>query len=995
VVIAATVCGAWPAVALTATSPGINSLGSTNVYDTTAEIDTQIDPGGADTTWQLNYGSGGQLNQHIAGPTVPAAGGAQNFSVQLSGLQPSTTYDFQVVATNSQGSNQSAAEFGTVPQFTGTAGSPTDFSTTTVRPCPGGPISVNWGDGTTTASVPMTCNGDTNSGTLDTTHTYATAGHYDVSTGPADDLTPIAGAQIAAATTTTTTTTTTTAPPPPPPPPSTDVDSLFGTVALATPSMATTDPPTATPDAKAQVRVILRTAKGTTTRSTVTDSHGDYDFSGLPSCIPSDGATGAVTCTVEVLGARGVIDDEKSVTLPARVSNTQADLVAGRLSERDWVSGVVLAPSDAAGAGGAGSPPGWDLSTVGPSIRAAAGLGPVPHAASGAAGGLPTTDITVSQVDGPGKSKQIYDALKSCQQDHWGEVAPGLGVPSHKTDCTSTVGPFLLEGVPLTPPKGEVPHFVITLLERNAAGKYVAVDSAPLKLPSGPQAKDGDRPLISAPALNSVVPVPDQPGGRTISGQITQLRPFLPRASAVDPPPVANAEVKLTVGAPGLSPSSTATTRTDSHGYYAFSNAPGCGGRGQCRYTVAVVTGRTVEDSETFPPPGTTPSVTVANLTGNLTSGGLFVRGSVAAPDGSGPLPATELTIGPRGKDGTTIAPIFDSRTDCAPKDWGPPSGGPSGRPCDSTVGSYLLGGVDRTGNGRPDASAKAMVITLLERNSAGKFVAIDSAPITLPTQSGTIPVINAPALTAVVPVPTTTNGRTVSGTVTTFKPFMPGGLGGASSQPADAGAQVTVTIKAHSKGVSDNVSRTLKTDAKGRYSVTGLPACNPKGGATAGDTCTVSVGSSKSSLDVEEFTLSELSPTTAEVDLQAGLEANSPVLTGTVKAPPAPGKAGLPHTDIQISTGKGQVLYDALQACAKGDWSQAHPGPCVGGFGDYALGSIPVQNTLSIGQVTVTLLETNAAGRFTPVDSVRIKLPPKPRPGASPVVVSAPTLQG
>lgn len=978
-----------PAAALAATAPGINSLSSTNVYDTTAEIDTQIDPAGADTTWQLNYGPNGQLNQHITGTPVPAAAGPQNLSVQLTGLQPSTTYDFQVVATNSQGSTPSANEFGTVPQFTGTAGSPTDFSTITLRPCPGGAnptANVDWGDGTTSANVPMTCNGDTNSGTLNASHTYAAPGHYDVTDTSAPA--PLAGAQIAAATTTTTT-----APPPPPPPPA-NVDRLFGTVALATPSMPTADPPSATPDAQAKVVVILKSIKGTVTQSTVTDSHGNYDFPALPSCVP--GAATAATCTVEVLNARGTIADQASITLPKQVSNTRADLVAGRLSESDWVSGVVLAPADASGDGGPAKPAGWDLSTVGPSIRAAAGLGPGPHAASGSASALPTTDITVSQVDGAGKSKQIYDALETCKQDHWGEVAPGLGVPSHKTNCASTAGPFLLEGVPLTPPKGsarsEIPHFVITLLERNAAGKYVAVDSAQLKLPTGPRAKDGDRPLITAAALNSVVPVPDQPGGRTVSGQITQLRPFLPRASAVDPPPVANAEVRLTVGKAGFGQPNSTTTRTDSHGYYAFSNAPKCsGGVGQCRYTVAVLSGKTVEDSRTLPLPGTVPSVTVVNLTGNLTSDGLFVRGSVAAPDGSGPLPDTELTISPRNGVAVT-KPVFDSRTDCTPKGWGPPASDRSGGPCASTVGSYLLSGVDRTALGKPDTSVKDMVITLLERNSAGKFVAIDSAPITLPTQSGVRTVIDAPTLTAVAPVPTTTNGRTVSGTVTTFKPFLPGAP---STQPPDAGAQVALTIKAHSKGASTNVDRTTKTDSKGRYSFTGLPACHPKAGATAADTCTVSVGPGKSSQDVEEFTLSELSPTTAQVDLRAGLQANSPVLTGTVKPPPAAGKGGLPHTDIQISTAKGQVLYDALQACGRGGWSQAHAGPCVGGFGDYALGSIPVQNSASAGQVIVTLLEANASGRFTAVDSVRIRLPEKARPGASPVVVSAPTLRG
>lgn len=1000
-------CVAFPAAAL-ATGPVIDDANSTNVFDNHAEIESDIETGGAATTWQIKYAtdasftsSGGQYNQQTALMTVPSGSGPQPVSDVLMGLQANTTYDFEVEASSS-GTTDLTNTFTTLPQASGTAGSPVTFPP--LNGCPDvAQLTVNWGDGTSDV-VPFTCSTDRQTFTLGSTHTYAAAGHYDV-TGTVGETAPLAGAQIAAAATTTTTGTTAPSPPPPPPPPT---DSLFGTVALATPSMATADPPTATPDAKAQVKVILRTAKGTVTRSTLTDNHGDYELAGLPSCIPGVGATGAVTCTVEVLGARGVIDDEKSVTLPAPVSNTRADLVAGRQSERTWISGVVLVPSDAAGNGGTASPAGWDLNTVGPSIRAAAGLGAMPHAASGAAGGLPTTDITVSRMEN-GKPTQIYDALKTCQQDHWGAVAPGLGVPSHRTDCTSTVGRFLLEGVPLEPPKGsagaEHPHLVITLLERTGAGKYVAVDSAPFQLATG--AKEGDRPLITAPALNSVVPVPDQPGSHTVSGQVTQLRPFLPRTSAVDPPPVAKTEVRLTAGSLISGASDSMTTRTDRNGYYAFSKFPKCNGK-DCQYTVAVLTGKTVEDSQTFRPPTTSPSVTVENLTGNLMSDQLFVRGTVALPAGSGPLPDTEITLGPRGGGGTVIKPFFDSRTACDPKNWGPldadRSGGPGAGPCASTVGSYLLSGVDRTANGNADTSARDLVITLLERNAAGKFVAIDSAPITLTAAQAQRhaqgrPIIDAPTLTAVAPVPTTTDGRTVSGTVTTFKPFLPGAP---STQPADAGAKVTVAIKAHRQGASDNVNRTLTTDAKGRYSLTGLPACNPKAGAGAGarDTCTVSVGSSKSSQDVGEFTLSELSPTTAEVDLQAGLQANSPVFTGTVKPPLAPGKTGPPHSDIQISTAKGQLLYDAVKACTKSGWSQpspsSHLGTCVGGYGGYALGSIPTLSTpQGAAQVTVTLLEENAAGHFLPVDSVKIKLPPKARPGASPEVVSAPTLHG
>jgi hypothetical protein len=48
-------------------------------------------------------------------------------------------------------------------------------------------------------------------------------------------------------------------------------------------------------------------------------------------------------------------------------------------------------------------------------------------------------------------------------------------------------------------------------------------------------------------------------------------------------------------------------------------------------------------------------------------------------------------------------------------------------------------------------------------------------------------------------------------------------------------------------------------------------------------------------------------------------------------------------------------------------------------------------------GGATLTLLEETTPGHFTPIDSVKIKLPPAhtPGPGAAPAVVSAPTLHG
>ena len=81
--------------------------------------------------------------------------------------------------------------------------------------------------------------------------------------------------------------------------------------------------------------------------------------------------------------------------------------------------------------------------------------------------------------------------------------------------CLGTVGDYLLSGVRV-PVLGVVGvggtplvHATITLLERAGGhGNWTAVDSAGLTLPADTRAHQADPPIVTAPDLQAILPVP-------------------------------------------------------------------------------------------------------------------------------------------------------------------------------------------------------------------------------------------------------------------------------------------------------------------------------------------------------------------------------------------------------------------------------------------------------------------------------------------------------
>jgi hypothetical protein len=172
-------------------------------FDTSAPVQATIDPnGGGDTTYSIEYGTTTSYGQNT-GTFDAGSGAAQTVSQTLGGLQPNTTYHFRFDATNGSGTtNGTDATFTTGPQFTATLGAQVSGTLASGFGCPT-TATVNWGDGTPTDSPTPTCvSNSATTFTLTDSHTYASAGHFDISvvltlaSGGKEDFG--AGAQISA-----------------------------------------------------------------------------------------------------------------------------------------------------------------------------------------------------------------------------------------------------------------------------------------------------------------------------------------------------------------------------------------------------------------------------------------------------------------------------------------------------------------------------------------------------------------------------------------------------------------------------------------------------------------------------------------------------------------------------------------------------------------------------------------------------------------------------
>jgi hypothetical protein len=151
----------------TAPAASIDSLSVSNVGPNSAELDTSINPEGSDTTCQFTYvddtdfQNGGFTNPNaVTTPCNPSDLGAgtsdQPASLQITGLTPATTYDFEVTATNA---------------LTGSNGVSNSSSFTT-----SGRVAVDSESVSGITSTTATLNAQLNPNGLDTTYQFVISG---------------------------------------------------------------------------------------------------------------------------------------------------------------------------------------------------------------------------------------------------------------------------------------------------------------------------------------------------------------------------------------------------------------------------------------------------------------------------------------------------------------------------------------------------------------------------------------------------------------------------------------------------------------------------------------------------------------------------------------------------------------------------------------------------------------------------------------------------
>ncbi len=105
----------------TFTTPGLVKIDGQFVADVTsrsATLEAQINPGGADTSYRFEYGATTLYGTVLPVPEGNAGAGLSDVTenVHVQGLEPSTLYDFRVVATNSIGMAEVHGSFTTQPE---------------------------------------------------------------------------------------------------------------------------------------------------------------------------------------------------------------------------------------------------------------------------------------------------------------------------------------------------------------------------------------------------------------------------------------------------------------------------------------------------------------------------------------------------------------------------------------------------------------------------------------------------------------------------------------------------------------------------------------------------------------------------------------------------------------------------------------------------------------------------------------------------------------
>ena len=100
--------------------PSIDSQSAEPIAKTTATLDAQINPFGAETTYHFEYGATESYGTSTGDKTLAAGWGDQAASAELSGLTSGATYHYRVIATNALGGPVAGADqtFTAVPAAT-------------------------------------------------------------------------------------------------------------------------------------------------------------------------------------------------------------------------------------------------------------------------------------------------------------------------------------------------------------------------------------------------------------------------------------------------------------------------------------------------------------------------------------------------------------------------------------------------------------------------------------------------------------------------------------------------------------------------------------------------------------------------------------------------------------------------------------------------------------------------------------------------------------
>jgi hypothetical protein len=150
---------AWTIHTTPGTPPSpIVATGSASAVGTgSATVSGTVNPNGATTTYQFDYGTSTSYGSQAPAPPDPSAGSgttAQTESAALTGLSPNTLYHYRIEATNGFGTS-----YGTDQTFTttGTGTSPSPIPIVTTGPV----TSINtFGPGTATATGTVNANGE-------------------------------------------------------------------------------------------------------------------------------------------------------------------------------------------------------------------------------------------------------------------------------------------------------------------------------------------------------------------------------------------------------------------------------------------------------------------------------------------------------------------------------------------------------------------------------------------------------------------------------------------------------------------------------------------------------------------------------------------------------------------------------------------------------------------------------------------------------------------